>query len=306
LDYVAKAAEQLEKINGQIKDSLDKVSKGLGKVSEVVNKAKKMLKWANALQNFATASKQMKADDRGSVKNWVTSLEKLWNASADFSSELKSQWWDAVLAGSEFAFAAPPLIAAGTTLYLGIQTLQKGVENVDAYFARLEAEMKAIDQDGPPPEPEALADYPGEWKSREEREQWDQAVKSASKEMAARNAEQRKKQDATDEFNAKIFPKLYIAYRPTLRKKIYAALRTSNDSDAWDCFMPTGGDTYHDENINMDLVPTKESVTMDEARQEMDNFQGLADKGKPSPDFKKLYDDGLKKHLEKAMAKKAL
>ena len=305
LDYVAKAAEQLDKINGQIKNSLDKVSKGLGKVSEVVNKAKKMLKWADALRNFAAASRQMKATDRGSVKSWVTSLEKLWNASADFSSELKSQWWEAVLEGSELAFAAPPLIAAGATLYVGIQTLQKGVENVDAYFARLEQEMKEIDRDGPPREDtEALPDYPGEWKSRQEREQWDDAVKKASKEMAGRNAQERARQDATERFNEHEFLKGYKLYRPTLRKKILEDFKKSGNS-TWSDLLTQTGEDYFDDKLGIQVYLTAESVTNeDQLKEEFDNLRDAATKGKPCTHFKKFYDAALKQYLDKSLAAK--
>jgi hypothetical protein len=307
LDYVAKAAEQLDKINKQLKGGLDKVSKGLGKVSEVINKAKKMVKWGEAMRDFAGASKQMKASDRDSVKRWVTSLEKLWNASADFEKELKSAWWEAVLAESAMAYAAAPLILAGTTLYLGIRTLRAGVENVDAYFDRLEKVMKEIDasEGHAAQEPEFLADYPGEWQSREEREARAQAVKDSNRQMAARNAEARKKQDATDAFNESVFPTLYKQYRPTLRKKILADFQKTGDSTWSECLLLSGGDSYHDENLGVEVTPTKENVTdKDGIDTEIGNFRGLEEKGKGCPYFKALYDAGLKKHLEKALAGK--
>ena len=304
LDYVAKAAEQLDKINKELKGGLDKVSKGLGKVSDVINKAKKLVKWGEAIRDFAAASKQMKASDRDSVMSWVTSLEKLWNASADFEKELKSQWWDAVLAESAMAYAAAPLILAGTTLYLGIKTLREGVKNVDAYFDRLEKVMKEIDaSEGlTAQEPELLADYPGEWKSREEREQQAQAVKDANRHMAARNAEERKKQDAIDQFNAELFPKLYKQYRPTLRKKILADFQKTGDSTWSECLLLSGGESYYDEKLGVEVTPTKENVTDNEGIEtEIGNFQGLGANG---GHFKTLYDAALKKHLDKALSAK--
>jgi hypothetical protein len=246
----------------------------------------------------------MKASDRGSVKNWVTSLEKLWNASADFEKELKSKWWESVLAESALAYAAAPLIYAGTTLYLGIVTLRQGVENVDAYFDRLEKAMKEIDaSEGlTAQEPEFLADYPGEWTSREEREARAQAVKDANRQMAARNAEARKKQDAIDAFNKEVFPKLYKDYRPTLRKKILADFQKTVDSTWSDCLMPSGQD-YYDEKLGVQVYLTKETVTdKNEIEIEIDNFNGLG--AKACPFFKALYDAALKKHLEKALSAK--
>src|SRR5262245_29709613 len=52
LDYIAKVADNLDKINQKFKGALDKVSKGLGKVSDVINKAKKIVTWYEAMRDF--------------------------------------------------------------------------------------------------------------------------------------------------------------------------------------------------------------------------------------------------------------
>jgi hypothetical protein len=296
IDYVVKVGDQLDKINKEFKGGLDKVSKGLGKVSKVINKAKRIVAWTDALRDFAAASKQMKASNRDSVKNWVTSLEKLWNASTDFEEELKSKWWEAVLEESAMASAAVPAALTGTTLFLGIKTLQEGVKNEDAYFDRLEKETKETKVS----EPETLADYPGDWMSREERERQTQAVHEANRQMAARNAEDRKKQDAIDEFDEKVFPGLYKQYRPTLLKKILADLQKTGDSTWSDCLMGSDKD-YIDEKLDVQVALPKETVTDGEIEIEIDNFQSLGANGKH---FKTFYDAALKKYLEKALSAK--
>jgi uncharacterized phage infection (PIP) family protein YhgE len=82
LERIAKASDQLKKINGTLKGGLAKVSSGLGKVSKAIKKATKVAVLADAIGKFADASKEMKAADRKSVTRWVDSLENLWDAGA--------------------------------------------------------------------------------------------------------------------------------------------------------------------------------------------------------------------------------
>jgi hypothetical protein len=109
--------------------------------------------------------------------------------------------------------------------------------------------------------------------------------------------EDKKRDPAQHRFKTEIFPKIYFAHRPEIRRAIEAdvmAAQRSNHNDAFrqafkclECLIPMPGD--HTTN---GVPDTKEGVTGDEADREIDQFVSLS---KPCPAFAKVYDPEFKK-----------
>lgn len=308
LQGIGPAAQGLKKISGRILS-------GLGTFGKVVDKAKKIARWCVALDGFADASLAMDAADRESVKRWVMSIERLWNATAPFLEWLQSKAVTAALGGSEAAGAAGATLAiVGAELFVGIKALEAGVKNVDAYFARLDERMREID--GKPPKaaprpPEA----PGEWTTREElvrslRRHEDEELRRRI--ARARNSAQAKKDEeaaATREgFDERVFPTLYLEYRASLRDRIYADYRKAGGDPKsapalwWDCLVADDtpveidedGRGSADERDGLEIEKRKTTIDLEDAGIEVRQFLELAT---PCPYFQVVHEGELKKYL---------
>jgi hypothetical protein len=220
LEDIGKAVQGLKKITKQL-------SGGLKNVGKVLKEVQNLKRWIEAVDGFATDSQgladALSGGDRQAVKRWVGSLERLFDATAPYVEWLQSKAFQAALQGSRAAAALGatlPIITA--QLYVAIKVLKAGIENVDAYFARLEKWQKIADEaEGgrpPPPDPPPL---PGEWKSREE--QAADAIHRENYELRARIRadHDNKVRNATADFEERVFPELY---ERTLKKHIQQEL----------------------------------------------------------------------------------
>jgi hypothetical protein len=144
--------------------------------------------------------------------------------------------------------------------------------------------------------------------------------KAAADEQARRSAIDH----ATDEFENKMFVKIYQSHRPRIRQQVLAALRKaggnsqsageSPESKWWDCFMAddaevlkransdkASGDIEDDPGFDKEagiyLDPTKATVSNEEAMREIEDFMHVSP---PCPWFRDLHDGELKKHVVQA------
>ena len=309
LEGIGPAAQGLKKIAGRILS-------GLGTFGKAVDKAKKIAEWCVALDGFADASLAMDAKDRDSVARWVKSIERLWNATAPFLEWLQSKAVTAALGGSEVAGAAGATLAiVGAEVFIGIQALDAGVRNVDAYFDRMDERMREIDGKKPAARPQP-PEAPGEWTTREElaqslrRHEDDELRRKIAR---ARNVADAKQEESAQAVRAafaeRVFPKLYLKYRPTLRDRIYAAYRKAQGDPKsaaaawWDCLVPDdapveitderdGGAS--DERDEFEIEKRKATADLEDAGIEVRQFLELAS---PCPFFQLIHDGELKKYL---------
>jgi hypothetical protein len=308
LDRIPTAAKGLKKITG-------KLSSGLGQAGKVINQVKQAVEWIHAADAFADDTIAMDPKDRESVKRWVGSMKRLWNATAPFAEWAQNKAAVAAIAeGSQAGAALSATFAiVGAQLYVGLAVLDKGVKVVSAYYDRYDSIMKEIDRNSanPPPEPPPPDLPPDDWVSREDRAQQavadeDQALRN--KIHAAQREEKRQEQEArerpvkeaTENFAKNMFPTIYMKHRPEIRKKIRAALgseggtfdpHVDRDNEAWwACLTPTESNVEADSTIE----ETKESVSKAEAIEEIRRFNELS---KPCPYFKDLHDRALKMYL---------
>jgi hypothetical protein len=311
LEQVAASAAQIEKIAKGI-------SSGLGKVGKELDRARKIAKWCGAMQDFATASQSMDPADLASVKAWIGSIKTLWNATAPFLEWVNDKSWLAALEGSEAAGALGATSAiVGAYVFIGINALEAGVRVEGQYFERMNRLLKESDDDAhgrvkaeePPPPP------PAEWTSRAEQQQ--AAVRrelgELRRKLEAPRVEAEKKQRAQAqavqeraeaEFEATVFPALYLKERAKFVKDVLAELlRTRGDkpaSDWWECFMAGDGDPpVPPDEVGFDVSPVAPQVSLEEARQEIVELLGR----RPPPAWLvKRRDEAWKKYLAAAQA----
>jgi hypothetical protein len=339
LQSVSKAAAGLKKITG-------KLSGGLGKAAKIIKTAKQVAEWVEAVDDFADASSRMDPADRNSVKRWVGSMQSLWNATAPFAEWLQNKAaTGAIVEGSEAAASLSATMAiVGAQLYIGVKLLDAGIKAESAYFDRMDRMMKQIDNGGIAPQPpprDPLPAMPADWMSREEMAQdaavngpkWEDSelkIKIRAAERAKREAHEEKIYEATQQFDAKLFPKVYITHRPQLRQQLLIALRKagkktqsfegvdiktadgrSPESRWWDCLMsddtaqaPDTGDQsltggpFFDKQAGIYVYPTKARVSPGEAEQELSEFGHVSP---PCPFLKQIHDAELQKYLAKAV-----
>jgi hypothetical protein len=291
LDRIASVAGKLQKISG-------KLAGGLGKAGKVLKRAKELLTWLVALKKFADDSVNMDPKDRQSVKHWVGSMQRLWDASTPFAQWAQNKAAVAAIAESsaEAAAFSTVFVVVGSELFIGIRTLQAGVKVVDVYLSRLDAMMKEMDAapaPAPPPEP-------GEWLSREEEAHQAVAREDATLRRNIRDAqrmemqqEQEAQERSKETFTRDVFPPIYQSHRAEILGKVQAAVNQSESrtvevpgeharviipEDEWlDCFVEGG-----------------------ESAAEIDNFLALAGRHiKPCPFFDALYNAEFKKYMAK-------
>ncbi|HEX7436845.1 MAG TPA: hypothetical protein VF308_09065, partial [Caldimonas sp.] len=223
---IAEASKNLQKIS-------ERVLGGLGKAGKAISTAKQIVVFYQALKGFADASGQMSADRGKSVEAWVASVKSLWNASKPFVDTFKDKAFTAALGGSEAAAAASATLAiVGAELYIGIRLLDQGVKNVNAYFERLHRltreDSDHVVADAPPQAPVAPLPFSTREETIASLKRHDE-MERQKKALRAKNAKAAKEEDATaralEDFNERVFPKVYLKYRPTIRDKIYGAYR---------------------------------------------------------------------------------
>lgn len=314
LGEVAASAAQIEKIAKGI-------SSGLGKVGKELDRAQKIARWCGALQDFAVASKAMDPADIASVKEWIGSVKTLWNATAPFLQWVNDKAWVAALQGSEAAGALGATTAiVGAYVFIGINALEAGVRVEGQYFERLNQRLKESDDDAKgrvraEPEPE-LPPLPGDWKSREEQQQ--DAIRLELGELRKkldaprveadrkrRAKEQANREQAEADFETRAFPTLYLKARKQFVDKVLQEMRRTQGgqpaADWWECFMPGDGEPpIPEDEIGVYVSPVAPSVSLAEARQEIDELLG---RKPPPPWLVQLRDSALKKHLDAAAAK---
>ncbi len=301
LGRAGEAAQGLKKITGQL-------SGGLKQVGKVIEGVKNAAVWLVALKEFADTSGEMKPTDRASVIRWVDSVGHLYDATAPFLEWVQSKALTAALGGSSAAGALGATLPIVTAqFFIGLKTLQQGVKNVDAYISRLEKWQKLADEaehgrPAPPPPPS----YPGDWKTREEEART--AVARENDELRRRIRAERddKTRAAAEDFDTQVFPKLYLQGRAGIKRRILDAMRRAGgktytpgdvlESSWWECLLPGDGEPVFDEQAGVDIAPKRDTVTLDEALQEISEFQGLS---KPCPYFQELYERARQAHLAK-------
>lgn len=313
LEQVAASAAQIQKIAKGI-------SSGLGKVGKELDRARKIAKWCGAMQDFATASQSMDPADLASVKAWIGSIKTLWNATAPFLEWVNDKAWLASLEGSEAAGALGATSAiVGAYVFIGINALEAGVRVEGQYFERMNRLLKESDdnahdrvkaEEPPPPSP------PAEWTSREEQQQ--AAVRreldDLRRKLDAPRVEAEKKQRAQAQavqeraeadFEATVFPALYLKERAKFVRDVLAQMRRTQGekpaADWWECFMAGDGDPpVPEEEAGFYISPVAPDVTLEEARQEIVELLG---RHPPPPWLVKRRDDALKQHLAAARAR---
>lgn len=305
---IAEASRNLQKISGG-------VLAGLGKTGKVLSTAKQVVGFYRALQGFAAASQAMNADQGKSVEAWVGSVKKLWNASKPFVDMAKDKAFAAALAGSPAAAAfGATLAVVGAQLYLGIQTLDRGVKNVNAYFERLHR-MTREGPDGivgdrpeaPPERPVAPLSFStrAETLAGLKRHDEEEQRKKALREQNAQDAQKEENAaKALETYNETTFPLRYLKYREAIKAKIYAAYRKAGgggarpESEWWDCLVGTDepvSDEPSDAPLSdgIDIEPRKSGIDAGDAEIEVRQFLELS---KPCPYFDLIYQGELKKH----------
>lgn len=328
-DYMAKHGKQLEGVSeaaAGLKKIADKVKDGLDKAGGYIERAEQINDWITAAGRCADASARLNFKDRDSVKAWGKSMQDVLQTTEPFIDWLKDNATKtaltAELAGESAAAGAlsATLSVVGAQLTLGIKALRTGLENEKAYLDKYDKIMKEIENQkslqSPPPGPAV----PEAWRSREEeekdaklREDRELIEKMRGARAAKEHAENEAVKQATAEFEHKIFLKIYQAHRMDIRAKIREALRQNNRKHAgtaaspeskeakwWDCLVSSEhGEWSFDEQAGINVFPTKDKVSDDEARVEIAAFKEVSP---PCPFVKELHDGELKKFIAQKTA----
>lgn len=199
-DQIKAAAANLKKVTSGVLG-------GLSRFAGVVSKVKELVTFYEAFDAFADASLALDLRDRASVTAWAKAIKKLWNAGAPFVDWVRSKALTAAFAGSKVAgVATATLSIVGAQIFLGIEALNAGLANVNAYIDKMHERMRRIEEESGqrprPPKPQP----PAAWKSRgeeafEARQREDAALRDAvyqeiehEKAVARRKAEEQRKE----------------------------------------------------------------------------------------------------------------
>ena len=162
-------SEQIKSAAANLKKVTSGVLGGLSQFAGIVTKVKDLVTFYEAFDAFADASLVLNMQDRASVTVWAKSIKTLWNAGAPFVDWAKSKALSAAFAGSKVAgIASATLSIVGAQIFIGIEALNAGLANVNAYFDKMHARMRRIEEESgqrprtPKPQP------PAAWKSRGE------------------------------------------------------------------------------------------------------------------------------------------
>ena len=320
LQDVGRAAGGLKKISSQI-------GSGLKKFSGKLKTAQDAVRWVIELDKFADASSAMDPKDRQSVERWIKQMQRLWDASAPFAQWAQGKLVASAFAGSEAAAAASATMAiVGAQIFIGMKALEVGVKNVNAYLKRMDDIMREIEIESgqrarpqiPPPPP-----YPGDWKTREELKAEAKANEVRGLRQAVQNAEDAKAKKKADEaraaaaqFDAEVFPKMYMERRSKIAAQVLASLRavgnktvviTDLKSDArppesrwWDCLMSDDSDAGRfDPQARIWLHRPKGKVNIEEAKFEIEEFKRVKP---PCPFFAEFRNPALAKYVKSKVA----
>ena len=330
IEFIQKTIEYAEKFSGatalkplsEAAKNLKKVSEGvlagLGKAAKIAALGKDVVVFFQALRDFADASEEMSASDGQSVEAWVGSLKSLWNASKPFVDKIKDEAFTAALAGSEAAGALGATLAiVGAELYVGIQVLDAGVKNVNAYFKRLndatrEGNDRVVVRPDPPQPPlpfqtrkETIASI----KKHGAEEKKFAAQREKNKKEAA---EQQTVEEANEAFDETGFPMVYLErkYRQAIFAKVAEAWRKSKGRrddvrEWWNCFIddtPVDTDAPSFDSgaeVIPEPPPRKLDIDLGDAADEVRRFLDVS----PScPFFNVIHQGELKKYLAQAQA----
>jgi hypothetical protein len=334
LDYLKKVAEYIQKTGdltqqkklAAVGGDLGKIAKGvlggIGTATKVIGKAQELREFYVALDQCATATSTLDLQDGPGTQAWVKSLQRLHDSTAPFKAWLMDKAISAALGGSELAGMAGAVLAiVGAQIFIGLKILEVGVAHVEGggRNTRRAANISrggdgTLPEDRPPPPP---PDPPAEWKSRAEmaddarRLEDTQARKAIQGKLDAIRRKQRDSEAARERaFEDSVFPKAYIAWRPSLLKDVLATLRAENAPGApgrsrasaasqwWDCFLLDGASRF-DAQAGIDLAPPKLKLDVDEAQIEIGNFQTL---GQRCPKFD-AFEQGERTRYQKTAAR---
>ena len=307
LKPLSEAAKNLKKVS-------DGVLAGLGKAAKIAALGKDVVVFFQAMKGFADASEKMSASDGQSVEEWVGSLKTLWNASKPFVDKIKDKAFTAALAGSEAAGALGATLAiVGAELYVGIQVLDAGVKNVNAYFKRLndatreDNDRVAVKPDPPePPLPfstrkETIASI----KKHDAEEKQLGVLRDKNKKESA---EQQTVEEAKEAFDNTDFPITYRKqkYRQAILAKVAQAWRNSKGTrddvrEWWNCFIddsPVDGDAAPESGAEVipEPPPRKTDISAEDAADEVRRF---LDVSPTCPFFNVIHQGELKNYLAK-------
>jgi hypothetical protein len=199
-------SEQIKSAAANLKKVTTGVLGGLSTFTGIVGKVKDLVTFYEAFDEFADASLALDMQDRASVTAWAKSIKTLWNAGGPFVDWAKSKALSAAFAGSKVAgIASATLSIVGAQIFVGLEALNAGLANVNAYIDKMNARMRQIEEESgqrprtPKPKP------PAPWKSRgeeaaEARRREDAALRdqvyqqiSAEKAAARQKAEEERK-----------------------------------------------------------------------------------------------------------------
>lgn len=161
-DQIKAAAANLKKVTSGVLG-------GLSRFAGIVGKVKELVTFYEAFDAFADASLALDMRDRASVTAWAKSIKGLWNAGAPFVDWVKSKALSAAFSGSKLAgVASATLSIVGAQIFVGIEALNAGLANVNAYIDKMNERMRRIEEESGqrprPPKPQP----PQAWKSRGE------------------------------------------------------------------------------------------------------------------------------------------
>jgi hypothetical protein len=310
LKPLAEAAKNLKKVS-------DGVLAGLGKAAKVAALGKEVVVFFQALKRFADASETMSASQGASVEAWVGTLKSLWNASKPFVDRIKDEAFTAALAGSEAAGALGATLAiVGAELYVGIQVLDAGVKNVNAYFKRLDDATRE-DNDRPVVRP-APPQAPFPFQTRKEtiasikkHDAEEKGLALLREKNRTEAARQQTLEEAKEAFDTTDFPLTYIKrkYRPAILGKVAQAWRSSKGKrddvrEWWNCFIddsPVDADAPPDSDAEVIPEPPPRKIDIDR-KDAADEVRRFLDVSPSCPFFNAIYQGELKTYLAKVGA----
>jgi hypothetical protein len=290
LENVSKASKQLGTVT-------KRVSSAVGKAGDKVAKAKKIADWLVAIRDFVDASDDLDVESRNTFRRWGKTLERLFDTSSALVDW--SKMVNAAAAGSYTAGVAFFTLAfVGSQVFIGIKTLNQGIENVDAYFDRMNRVMREseFDATGRPPKGVEKPDYPGDYvspeeeaKHRKERREWDRKKMEESQ-------RRRERFDLTEQFKENVFPKIYMKRRPFLIRDIWSDVDAGKPgAPNWAAeFMPGRGEPEFRGGVY--VQPPKLKVSLADVKQEIVQFRGVMP---PCPHFEELHKKSLEAYIRK-------
>lgn len=312
---IGPAIPGMEKVFDALDDKLGKAKKWVKKVDEA-------REFVASFGHMVDATRDWDPADRESGKAWAKSIKRFLKSSNPYVTWLRDHAVDLGLAGSQAgAVAAVTLPFVFVQIQAGAALLEAGINNIDAYFDRLDRIMREIDLDAssrpipdPPPPPApflTLGEKEAQWQRELEYRRY--RKQQSERERAVEAVKER--------YDTKEFPVTWLGARAAVIKRVLAEMRKGvpHADEWWEAFLPAedsepvvveedapvydpdrprsaAGGKYFDPQAGFDIFPRlmKLSPDPDERRAQLEvEIDMLENVSPPCPYFKKLYDDGL-------------